>query len=71
MKSYVKLSSGLMLSGLGAVALERAIASGVSSSGMHLPAGSGWFTAVLALAPLALIAAGVLVYLGGAILGLK
>ncbi|WP_332717631.1 hypothetical protein [Pelagibacterium mangrovi] len=71
MKSYVKLSSGLMLSGLGAVALERALASGMASSGMHLPNGTGWVLTALALAPLALIAAGVLVYLGGAVLGLK
>lgn len=71
MKSYVKLSSGLMLAGIGSVALERAIASGMSSSGMHLPAGSGWVLSILAFAPLALISAGVLVYLGGAILGLK
>lgn len=67
MKSYVKLASGFMLSGIGAVALERAIASG----NIHLPAGSGPFVSVLALAPLALIAAGVLVYVGGAVLGLK
>lgn len=71
MKSYVKLSSGLLLSGIGAIALERILASGMASSGLHLPAGSGWVLSVLALAPLALIAAGVLVYLGGAVLGLK
>ncbi|HCO56010.1 hypothetical protein V6617_05925 [Pelagibacterium nitratireducens] len=71
MKSYVKLASGFMLSGIGAVALERAIASGMASGNIHLPAGSGPFVSVLALAPLALIAAGVLVYVGGAVLGLK
>lgn len=54
-----------------AVALERAIASGMASANMHLPNGSGWVLSALTLAPLALIAAGVLVYLGGAILGLK
>lgn len=71
MKSYVKLASGLMLTGMGAIALERALGSGMAGANMHLPAGMGWFTAILALAPLALIAVGVLVYLGGAILGLK
>lgn len=71
MKSYVKLASGLLLSGTGAIALERAIAGGLAGANMHLPAGADWLYAVLALAPLALIAAGVLVYLGGAILGLK
>ncbi|AEQ52165.1 hypothetical protein [Pelagibacterium halotolerans] len=71
MKSYVKLSSGLMLSGLGAIALERAIAGGMASGNIHLPAGSGPFVSVLALTPLALIAAGVVVYIGGAVLGLK
>jgi hypothetical protein len=43
----------------------------MTSSGMHLPDGTGWVLTALALAPLALIAAGVLVYLGGAVLGLK
>lgn len=71
MKSYVKLSSGLMLAGLGTAALERAVAGGMAQASMHLPAGTGWITGALAVAPLALIAAGVLVYLGGAVLGLK
>jgi len=71
MKSYVKLASGLMLSGIGAVALERAIAGGMASGNIHLPAGTGGLVSVLALTPLILIAAGVLVYVGGAVLGLK
>ena len=71
MKSYVNLSSGLMLSGLGAVARERALAGGLASGNMHLPAGSGSVVSILALAPLILIGAGVLVYIGGAVLGLK
>ena len=71
MKSYVKLSSGLMLSGIGAVALERAIAGGMASGNIHLPVGSGSIVSILAFAPLALIAAGAVVYIGGAVLGLK
>ncbi|WP_417583865.1 hypothetical protein [Pelagibacterium sp.] len=71
MKSYVKLASALMLSGVGMVALERAIASGLASGNIHLPAGTGSIVSVLALAPLGLIAAGALVYVGGAVLGLK
>lgn len=71
MKSYVKLASGLMLTGTGAIALERAIASGMTGADMTLPSGMGWLSALLALGPLALIAAGALVYVGGAILRLK
>lgn len=67
MKSYVKLASALMLSGVGMVA----IASGLASGNIHLPAGTGSIVSVLALAPLGLIAAGALVYVGGAVLGLK
>jgi hypothetical protein len=71
MKSYVKLASGFMLSGVSAVFLERAVASGMANANMHLPVGSGWLTTAMAVIPLALLAIVVVIYIGGAILGLK
>lgn len=71
MKSYVKFASGLLLSGTGIAALERMLAGGMAQANMSLPAGSGWLVTGMALAPLALIGAGILVYIGGAVLGLK
>lgn len=71
MKAYVKLASGLMMSGVGIAALERMLAGGMAQSNLHLPMGSGFLVSAMAIAPLVLIGAGVLVYLGGAILGLK
>ncbi|RDE08765.1 hypothetical protein [Pelagibacterium lacus] len=71
MKSYVKLASGLMFSGMGAIALERMAANGLARNAMHLPEGMGWLLSGFILIPFALIAAGVLVYIAGAILGLK
>lgn len=71
MKSYMKLASGLLLTGVGIAALERMLAGGMAQAGVHLPAGTGWAVTGLAILPLALIAAGVLVYIGGAVLGLK
>ena len=71
MKSYVKLSSGLMLGGLGLIGVERMTAAGLAQSNLHLPGGSGWIVSAMILVPLALIGAGILVYLGGAIFGLK
>lgn len=71
MKSYVKLASGFMLTGVSAMFLERAAASGMAQANMHLPAGSGWVITAMAIIPLALLAIGMLIYIGGAILGLK
>lgn len=71
MKSYVKLASGLMFAGMGFAALERMAAGGMAEMGFILPAGWGGLVSVVAFAPFVLIAAGVLVYIGGAILGLK
>ncbi|MCD7060282.1 hypothetical protein [Pelagibacterium xiamenense] len=71
MKSYVKLASGLMVAGAGLAALERMTAAGFSQAHLHLPAGSGVLVSAMIVVPLLLIGAGVLVYLGGAILGLK
>lgn len=71
MKSYVKLASGFMLTGVSAIFLERAVASGMAQANMHLPAGSGWLVSAMVVVPLALLAVGMLIYIGGAILGLK
>lgn len=71
MKSYVKLASGFMLTGVSAIFLERAVASGMHNAHMTLPAGSSWVISAMAIVPLALLAIGMLIYVGGAILGLK
>lgn len=71
MKSYVKLASGLMFAGMGFAALERMAASGLAQMGFMFPAEWSGLVSALAFAPFVLIAAGALVYLGGAILGLK
>lgn len=71
MKSYVKLASGLMVAGMGFAALERMAASGMAQMDFMIPTGWGGLVSAVAFAPFILIAAGALVYLGGAILGLK
>ncbi|WP_404402787.1 hypothetical protein [Pelagibacterium halotolerans] len=71
MKSYVKLASGLIVSGAGLAALERMTATGLNQAHLQLPGGSDLLVSAMIAVPLVLIGAGVLVYLGGAILGLK